>query len=308
MCGVGVEPHVIQRDFVAPVDDWLAERGLRRIPTLDELLRIDFDAAFLCSRNSVMPAIAERLVAAGKHVFVAKPMAVTAADAARYLAVPDGIVVTAGQLASTWQPWPLVRGLVAEGRIGRVLTMRAVHQHGDLRDLPASLWYSDPGEGDACTWLGWYPVEAVHAVMGPIARVTGIARRARPSAGESMPDSIAAILEMADGRHATVEGWFTVGAWGLAPHGGELVGEEGVVRFGGATAEVEVLTTEGVERIPFAPADGLRDEVAAFLAAVRGDGPPAITAEDAVHVASVAAAWRESARTGTTLILPLPPS
>jgi predicted dehydrogenase len=301
MCGLGLPPEVIRRDFVADVDAWLVERGERRADTLDELLEIGFDAAFLCSRNTVMPDVAERLVAAGKHVFVAKPMAVGAADAARYLA-GGSAVVTAGQLARTWEPWPTIRSLVADGRIGDVLSMRAVHQHGSYRDFPPQLWYADPAEGDAFTWLGWYAVDAIHAVMGPIASVRGVGRQSASEHGQ-LPDQLAGIFELADGRHATADVHWTIGPWGMAMHEGEVIGTEGVIRARGPGHVVQVLTAAGEELVEHDGSDGLRAEVAAFLAAVRGNGAPAISCEDAVHIATVCAAWRDAAATGATVSL-----
>jgi predicted dehydrogenase len=299
MCGVGLAPDVITRDFVADVDTWLAERGERRIGTLDEQLEVGFDAAFVCSRISAMPSLVERLVAEGKHVFVAKPMGVNASDIARYLPV-DGVVVTAGQLARTWEPWPTMRALVAAGRIGSVLSMHAVHQHGSYRDFPDQLWYADPAEGDAFGWLGWYAVDAVHAVMGRIATVRGVGRRLASAHGD-LPDQLAAIFELADGRHASADVYWTIGPWGMAMQEGQIVGDAGVVRFHGPGGTVQLLTAAGEVRIPFVPGDGLRVEVDAFLAAVQGAGAASIALADAVHVATVCAAWREAAGTGATV-------
>jgi predicted dehydrogenase len=292
MCGLGLSPEVITRDFVADVDEWLAAHGQKRVDSLDELLARGVDAAFVCSRNTVMPDVVERLAAAGVRTFVAKPMGVTAADAARYARLGS---VTAGQLARTWEPWPTIRRLVEEGRVGRVLSMRAVHQHGRYRDFPPELWYSDPAEGDAFTWLGWYVADAVHALMGPIAAVQGVARRSASEHGD-LPDQLAGVFELADGRHATAEVHWTIGPWGMAMHEGEVVGETGVIRSHGPGSVVQVLTADGEEIVPFAPGDGLAAEVDAFLA-----GAPVISTADAAHILDVCATWREAAGAGRRL-------
>ncbi|HZQ28366.1 MAG TPA: Gfo/Idh/MocA family oxidoreductase [Acidimicrobiales bacterium] len=298
-CGLGLSAEEIEKDFYVPVDPWLADHGLTRTVTFDELMEVDFDIAFLSSRNTVMPGLAERLVDAGKHLFVAKPMAITGTDARRYLRAKDaGVVVSAGQLASAWQPWPTMLRLLGEGRIGRLLTMRAVHQHGDYNAFPEQLWYADPTEGDAFNWLGWYPVEAITAAMGPIERVMGVGRQLASSYGE-MPDHLAGIFELADGRHATGVAYFTIGAWSMPMHEGELVGTKGVLRFSGPGESVQVLDDNGASTVPFDDiADQLTLEFARFVDAVRGRGEAAASLERAVHVAEVAAAWQESARKG----------
>lgn len=298
-CGLGVDPATIEHDFVIPVYPWLQERGLERLATLDDLLERDFDVAMLCSRNTVMPKAAERLIDAGKHLLVAKPMALGAAEARAYLRAQDkGVVVAAVQAASAWQPWPTMLRLANEGRIGRVLTMRVMHQHGNYAAFPSQLWYADPAEGDAFNWLGWYPVEAVTAAMGPIARVSGVGRRTASSHGD-MPDHLAGIFELVDGRHATANVYFTIGEWPVPTHEGELVGDAGILRYAGPGDEVQILDAAGETRVPFdSGPDQLAAEFAAFVDAVRGNGQPVVDVHRGVHVAGACAAWRESARTG----------
>ena len=305
-CGLGLSVEEIERTgFYVPLEPWLEERGVLRVDTLDELLKMDFDIAFLCSRNSVMPAVAERLIEAGKHIFAAKPMALTGDDARRYLGLRDaGLVFAAGQLASAWQPWPTMLRLAAEGRIGRVLTMRVMHQHYDYNAFPEQLWYSDPKEGDAFNWLGWYPVEAITAAMGPsVTRVQGVGRQLKSSYGD-MPDHLAGVFEFEDGRYATANVYFTIGQWGLPMHEGELIGEKGALRFYGPAESVQLLDDDGETRVPLDDGpDQLTAEFAAFVAAVKGEGEPLVSLDRAVHVVDVCAAWQEAARTSTSITL-----
>jgi predicted dehydrogenase len=303
-CGLGLSVPDIERDFYVPVDPWLGERGVPRVDTLDDLLRdVEFDIAFLCTRNSVMPGVAERLFEAGKHVFVAKPMAISADDARRYLAAREhGVVVAGGQLASAWQPWPTMLRLLGEGRIGDLLTMRAMHQHGDYKGFPEQMWYADPKEGDAFNWLGWYPAEVITAAMGEVARVQGVGRQLASSYGD-MPDHLAGVFELADGRYATANVYFTVG-WPMPFHEGELVGTSGTIRYRGPGTSVQILDADGEHIVPLDDGpEQLTLEVAAFVDAIQGRGDTAVSLERAVHVAEVCAAWQEAARTGTVVSL-----
>lgn len=298
-CDLGMSDADLLPDFIADPSAYLAERGLRRFSSVDEVLAEGIDVAFLCSRNTVMPEVAARLIEAGVHVFAAKPMALTPEGTRRYLAGRErGLIVTAGQAASAWQPYPTLLRLLREGRVGNLLTMHAMHQHWDYDAFPASLWYADPAEGNACNWLGWYPVEAVVAAMGPVARVTGVARQTATHHGE-LPDQLAAILELVDGRFATAVVHFTIGQWPVPMHEAALIGSEGVLRYQGPGTAVQVLDGEGEHRVPFDEGpEQLTYEVDRFLAAVRGEGQPALPVESAVHVAEVCAAWHESARSG----------
>lgn len=307
-CDLGIPDEVIANDFVPDVGAYLDERGLRRFRSLEELLAEGIDIALLSTRNTVMPSVAERLIAAGVHVFAAKPLALTSVDARRYLAARrSGLVVTAGQTASAWQPYPTLLRLVDEGRIGRLLTMHVMHQHGNYDDFPSSVWYSDPGEGDACNWLGWYPIEAIVRAMGPVARVHGVARRTASHHGQ-LPDQLAAIVELVDGRFATAVVRFTIGEWDLPMHEAELIGAEGVARYHGPGETVQLLDAAGESEVPF---DGGEVELALeldrFIAAVRGQGQPVLEVEAAVHVAETCAAWRESAASGVPVDVPVMP-
>ncbi|MBW3560951.1 MAG: Gfo/Idh/MocA family oxidoreductase [Actinobacteria bacterium] len=308
VCDLGLPDGTIVNDFVADVSEYLRERALRRFRSLDELLTEGIDAAFLCSRNSVMPTVAEHLIAAGVHVFAAKPLALTSTEARRYLAAREaGLVVTAGQTARAWQPYPTLLRLIDEGRIGRLLTMHVMHQHGHYDDFPPEVWYSDPGEGDACNWLGWYPIEAIVRTMGPVARVHGVARQTA-SDHDALPDQLAAIVEMVDERFATAVVRFTIGEWPLPMHEAELIGTEGVARYHGPGETVQVLDATGESKVPFDVGESqLVLEVDRFIAAVRGEGEPVLDVETAVHVAETCAAWRESAASGRPVDVPVIP-
>jgi predicted dehydrogenase len=243
-------------------------------------------------------------------VFVAKPLALTSTEARRYLAArKQGVVVTAGQLASAWQPWPTMLRLASEGRVGRLLTMRASHQHFHYAGFPDQLWYADPSEGDLCNWLGWYPVEALVAALGPIAQVTGVARQAASAHG-NLPDHVVGLFELADGRHATANVYFTIGpSWPMPMHEGELVGESGVIRYMGPGNTVQILDDQGAHLVPFdAGPDQLALEFDRFVTAIRGEGEPLLSVEHAVHVAEVCAAWHESTLLGRAVQVPAPPA
>lgn len=297
VCDLGVPAEVIRRDFLVDPDAWLAAHGLARTSDLDEVLAGGVDVALLATRPSRMPAVAETLVGAGVHVYAAKPLGVTGADARRHRPAPgSGVVVTAGQTASQWAPWPAVRDAVGRGRIGRVLTMTAFHQHGHYGDFPPSLWYADPAEGDLTTWLGWYPVEAVVSIMdAEVAVVTGTTRRLDSAHGE-MPDTAHAVLHLADGRTAAVHAQFTVrGGWGMGMHAGTVFGDRGVVSADAAGGGVRLLTDGGATVLPTGDSAGLAGELGMLVEAIRGRGRPALEIGRAVHVAEVCAAWRESA-------------
>lgn len=301
-CDLGVPGEVVARDLTVTSEEFAARGDIPLTHSLEELERLDFDAAFLCTRNSLMPAVATELIDRGTHVFVAKPMGVTAEGVSAYLrATARNVVLTAGVLARVWEPLPTMLKLVREGKIGRLLSLDFMHHHFRYSKFWAGTQMADPGEGDLLNWFGWYAADVVVAAMGPVARVFGVARPTM-SAALGLPDQGAGIFELADGRHASARIYFSIGEeWGLPMNEAEFVGAEGVLRYRGGDA-IEMLNDDGVVEVAAPPSgDNVQPAVAAFLDAVRGRGRPLVPVEEAVHIADVCVAWRESARSGTPI-------
>ena len=111
----------------------LAESGDRfgvknRFETYQELLASDVDAVMVCVGNTLHREVAIAALQAGKHVFLEKPMAMNADEAAE-IAAAAAKADTILQMGMVWRCAPEVRVArqwVAEGLFGRVYHMRAV--------------------------------------------------------------------------------------------------------------------------------------------------------------------------------------
>jgi 1,5-anhydro-D-fructose reductase (1,5-anhydro-D-mannitol-forming) len=274
--------------------------GVRLIHSL-EAVEAQADACLVSTRNTEMPRVLARLLGAGKPVYAAKPVAITRDGMAAIVKArkASGLVCAAGQTARSSFALRTAVRLIAEGRIGDVLSVRAAHQHGRIADWPKDWWYKDPSEGNAFDWLGWYALDGVLALTGRrVARIAGAARR-HLSPYEGMPDLIRGLATLDDGRIATLDIHFTVGPWKISFAEIEVVGTTGVLRSIGPAEEVVVLKDGGPERVPL---DGgpqpLDFELSSWLGAVGGAGAPVLPLDAAADIVAAAIAWKRAAREG----------
>ncbi len=260
------------------------------------------DACLVCTRNTKMPQVVTRLLGAGKPVYVAKPVAITREDMQAIVKARKAskLVCAAGQTARSAFVIRTVKRLIDEGRVGDVLSVRVAHQHGCFAQWSKEWWYTDPSEGDAFDWLGWYALDGVLALTGRrIAKITGAARRHLATYDE-MPDLIRGMAVLDDGRIATLDVHFTIGPWKVAWAEVEVVGTKGVLRSIGPADEVVVLSEKGPERVPWDTGQApLEWELAAWLNAIGGEGTPVLSLDGAADIVAAAIAWKRAAREGT---------
>ncbi len=112
-----------------------AEYGLERsFGSLDEMIEgAAFEVAIVCTPTPVRREAVETLVAAGKHALVEKPFADTLEEAQGMVEAADraGVKLAVNQNFRYHYPFDTARGLVAEGRIGKVTSI--FHQDLMLR-------------------------------------------------------------------------------------------------------------------------------------------------------------------------------
>ena len=100
----------------------------RRFSDYTDLLKSDVDAVMVCVGNALHREVAIAAVEAGKHVFLEKPMALNAAEAAEIAAAADK-ADTIVQIGMVWRFKPqvqIVREWMQAGRLGDIYHMRAV--------------------------------------------------------------------------------------------------------------------------------------------------------------------------------------
>lgn len=123
----------------------------------DALLeRPDVDVVVIATPHTTHLPLALAAAAAGKHIYLEKPMALSVAECDEILAAADmaGVTVTVASQSRYNDISIRARQLIDDGTVGRI-TMFRVTSPTVGWDVPADGWFVDPREGGA--YLDWGP-------------------------------------------------------------------------------------------------------------------------------------------------------
>ena len=121
-------------------------------------------------------------LAAGKHVYVEKPLTVDLAEGAALVREADARGLRIGCAPDTFlgRAWQTARALLDEGAIGKPIGGRATMlTRGHESWHPAPEFFYQPGGGPLLD-MGPYYLTALVFLLGPIRRVTGLAQKGAP--------------------------------------------------------------------------------------------------------------------------------
>lgn len=192
---------------------------------VDVLLASGIDAVWIASPTYLHHSMATAAIAAGKHVLLEKPLAMTPAEAWALVdsAAAAGVVLATGYQARYVAGHIEAKRQIDSGSLGDIAVARTywcIH-----RDGPPQAWRQDPNQagwgvlGD----IGTHHIDLLRMLLGEVSDATGMTAHLL---GYGTEDTATATLRFARGTLATV----TVCA--AAPTGGtrvEVVGTEGAI-------------------------------------------------------------------------------
>ena len=273
----------------------------------------DVDVVLVLTPPAGHAQLAIEALAAGKHVLVEKPVALDLDDGKRVIAAARasrGHLVCAPfvTLSPTYRA---IRDVLRAGRIGRILTARAIYGWAGPDWGP---WFYQGRGGGPLFDLGVYNLTTLTGLMGPVLRVaamSGIAVPHRTVGGEvieaEVDDNFQLALDFGGGVFAALTTGFTIQQ--LRTPAVELYGSTGTVQMLGADwqpAGYEVWENDlGAWTLypESAPdwdyADGLGHLVAAIHSGVQPDLSPDL----ALHVLEIMLLALEAGRDGRTRTL-----
>jgi predicted dehydrogenase len=275
-----------------------------RAGSIEALLeRDDVDAVYIALPHSLLTPIAERALEAGKHVLVEKPMGLDtrAIRALGETARERGLVAAPVFELRTKPVFAAARELVRTGAIGEIRAVRIT----TVIDKPAAYWSAAPWRARrADAGGGVVLMNAIHQ-LDLVRFITGLdaasvaAEVATLYADVEVEDSAAAVLRLSNGAIASLA---------AAAHSPGAEHEERIALDGslgridlpdpsGAGAdELRVYANGQWDELRVEGPDAYDTYVRAFFDAVRGDGDPPATADDAAAaLATVQAVYRSAA-------------
>jgi len=279
-----------------------SETGARAVPSFEALLETA-DAVYVCAPNSLHAGLAIAALDAGKHVFSEKPPAISVADARR---VHDAAARARGvyQIGFNRRFAPAYLSVRERIEAGE-LRPRWAHLKMNRGELQQPPWVADAAIS------GGFLYESTIHLLDLVCWLFGPAREMVCRAAQSCAaqlDDFAMLLTFESGLVASLTSSAHT-TWLFPFERVEVYGEHAVA----VTEEVDRATIQlGLEaepasreytRLSWAERWGYVAENAAFLAAVRGEAPPAAGASDALRAVELVDACYRAAETGEAVRL-----
>ena len=292
-------------------------------PSADALLgRSDVDVVVITTPHSTHLPLALAAAAAGKHVYLEKPMALTTAecDAVIEACRAAGVRLTVAKQTRHFEMSMRAMELLREGAIGELRIVRAMSPIIGW-ELPAGHWLSGAGEGDCfldwgahcCDAFRWFTGSEAVRIYADFANFGSIDAR--------WPTALVQV-RMANGAICQAFLSYEIPSPGLGTNSNnqyQLIGAEGIIEWdldrvrlgrGDAWQTVWELPTWIA---PFEPRNPRRigntaRQVQDFVDALREGRAPGISGEDGRAAIEITEAASRSAATGEAVSLPLPPA
>jgi predicted dehydrogenase len=181
-------------------------------------------AVALALPNELHFDFARRAAAAGKHIYIEKPIANTMTDALAIAALEaaHGVRIVVGHCARLLTGIRAIRAAIDAGKLGKVSQIEANFSNDrGLRLTPQDWrWYSESAPGGSLSQIGVHQFDTLRYLGGDISAVSASAARHSP-VGADVEDQWIVAVQFADGKLGTVisswtsPGTFNVRATGL---------------------------------------------------------------------------------------------
>ena len=281
---------------------FVAKHGCRAAESLDALLDDPaVDGVLIATPHTTHADLIERAAAAGRHVFVEKPLTLTVAEARRAIDAAEraGVVLQVGQNARRQPAVRRIKAMLEAGDLGTLLQLEG-NRSGPAAHAPGlAPWRANPAESPAggMAAMGSHIVDTRHHLAGPARRVFAFSvdrLDVRP-----IDDATAVTIEYESGPLGYIGTSYFVPAlnW-VAAYGTDASAwsEQDGARFY-LQQRADVARTEQ----PIATIDSVADELGEFAACVRGEAVPETGAAEGLEVAVVMEAIVRSVRDGCAI-------
>ncbi len=285
------------------VQSWAKDRDIPNATTdlntalTDEAVR----AVYVSSTNEKHHSQAMAAISAGKHVLCEKPLGMTQAEAIEMVNAAKAAGVTFGtnhhlRCSGSHRA---IRDLIANGRIGDVLSLRIHHAVHLPENLQGWRINSADAGGGVIPDIVVHDADVTRFLLNEDP-VSVVAQMASSGMGQGVEDSCMSVWTMPSGVMVMAHESFT---HPFAGSGLQVHGTKGSIFADGVMTQrpvgtITLVTDAGREGIPFSDHSLYVQGVSEFVAATAGYGHPAADGSDGVKSLSVALSVREAAASG----------
>ena len=279
-------------------EQFVADHGGNAADSLEDLLAdSELEAVLIATSHSSHADLVVQAAAAGKHVFVEKPLTLTVAEAKRAIRAADeaGVILQVGHNRRRQPANRRLKEMVDAGRLGTVEYAEA--NLSNPRGLnPRTGWRGDPAESPAggMTGLGVHMADNLNYLLGPASRVAAFSKKVLEIG--TLDNATTATLEFHSGPLAflgtstAIPDIARTAVWGTeAAAWNELDGERFYVQRTGDMDRTE----EPVETL-----DTVKDELEEFARNIRTGTRPETGGPEALEAVAILEGIVQSATTG----------
>ena len=297
-----VEPNPDARAFAD-------EQGLTIVSYAEALARPDVEAVVLATPHSLHEAQIEQAVAAGKHVFCEKPLAMTKEGAEKAVALCEaaGLVLGMGHERRFEPPMADLLAAAVDGRLGRVLQIEANFSHDKFLTLDKANWRLDPHQAPAAgmTATGIHLTDLSCKLLGPAKDVRVVCENLASEIPQG--DTLSAHIRFHSGGTAYVSASLAtpfISRFAVFGTKGWIeIRDKAHVEAPDGWVVTSAWTGSKITVQEVSPAEPVRDNLVAFADAVRGRIAYPITGQDMVNNIALLEAIVTSAGTGGVVTL-----
>jgi predicted dehydrogenase len=272
------------------------------------LAAVNPDIVDICTPTPNHREYVERAAAAGKAIFVEKPLARTLADCDAIVATVErtGIPLMVGHVVRWFPEYARTTQMVKNGAVGKPAAVRTARLGGVPGRGLSHNWFLDFAlSGGVVLDLIVHDFDWLRWTFGPVARVFAKGLRGC-SEYEGLLDYALVTLRHESGVVSHVTGsWAHVGGFRTTI---EVAGDMGMIEHDSArTAPLSIARRESAVAVLENPMSAEEDpyylELRAFLDSLKNGTPPPVTAADARESARIGLAALESIETGKVVTL-----
>ena len=269
-------------------ETFAAKHGGRAFRSYEEILEApDVDGLLLATPHSAHSDQIVAAAAAGKHVFVEKPLTLTVASGKRAVsaAAEAGTVLQVGHQRRRQPANRRLKELIDTAELGAVVMIETQQSAPGALGFKPGYWRASRAESPlgGMTSLGVHMIDTMTYLLGPIDRVFALSKGILEEPPIDHATSI--VFDFASGPIGYLGTSFVVpGNVSVTVRGtkGTAVNDKDGARFSIQTAQDPAPTEQPVESI-----DAIADELDEFARAIRGEASPETGGAEGLEVVAV---------------------